>query len=217
MKNIIILSLVIFYAFLSCSPPYDSSSTNYFEGRITYKTEFVRKSNKYDSTTLSMAIGKFSDYFIKDGNSLIKNYGAISYETLYRVKENKIYSRKVWSDSVFYTDCSKPGFKILKFTITPNKETILGIKCDELKVFFDGKIVTNYFNSDTLRADPALHSEYTFYNEDFYSQKMRSISLKFIIEKPDYMVTYTATSFSYVKLSEDLFSIPKNKKLVEEN
>lgn len=212
----IILSLLVLCTVSLSSTKQNKSTSNYFEGKISYKAEFVRKSNKYDSINLSKAIGKFSNYFFKEGNFLIKNNDAISFMTLYQMKDNKMYTEKVWSDSVFYVDCGKPGFKILRFTITPKKEIILGINCDELKVFYENKTVTNYYNSDTLKQDPSWHNKFTFYNEDFYSQKMKSLSLKFIIERPDYVVTYTAISFAYTKLNDSIFSVPKNKPLVEE-
>ena len=217
MKSKIILSFFICCAIcIGFTKQNRSNSRAYFEGKISYKAEFTRKTTKYDSSLLSMAIGKYSNYFFKQGNFLIKSYNAISYMTLYRMEDNKMYTQKVWSDSIFYVDCSKPGFKILNFTLTPKKETILGITCDELKVFFENKIITNYFNSDTLKQDPTWHQKYTFYNEDFISQKTKSISLKFIIDKPDYKVTYTATSITPKQLNDSIFLVPKNKILVND-
>ncbi|HEV7781977.1 MAG TPA: hypothetical protein VGO58_11970 [Chitinophagaceae bacterium] len=103
----------------------------------------------------------------------------------------------------------------MKYTITPDKETVLGILCDELRVEFENKTVTSYFNADTLRIDPALHKANTLTNEDFFAEKKKALSLKFIVDKPDYKVTYTATSVIPAKLGDDIFLIPANRPLVE--
>ena len=105
---------------------------------------------------------------------------------------------------------------MLKFEINPKKEKVLEIECDELVTYYDNKIVSFYFNPDTLRIDPNWYKHFTTANKNFNSQKMKSIYLKYKAEYPDFIVTVTATSLKWQELENKLFLVPKNKILIED-
>ena len=151
------------------SNAHKSFNTNYFEGTITYKGEFIRKTSKFDSTTLAFFAGESSTLYAKEGNFLMKVKRGFTVRFLYRKEENKFYREKFNSDSVYWTRCDQQGQKILKMTRRIKEEKILGIECDELKVYYENKTVSYYYNSDTLKANPAWFKYLTIDNENLVS------------------------------------------------
>jgi len=215
MNSLLISSLILLFSSFLCSNEQNQTDFKYFEGTVVYETEFINKTNKYDSVTLAVIVGSSTTLFSKGGNFLTIIENGITTNLLYRKDENKLYREKFTSDSVYWTRCDQPGQKIMKFSITPKVENILGIDCDELKVYYENKTVSYYYNSDTLKINPNWHKNFTYYNEDFYSQKMKSISLKTKIDYEDFVFISTAVRFSYQNLDNKIFEIPK-KPLVED-
>ncbi|MEO7046138.1 MAG: hypothetical protein ABI091_12585 [Ferruginibacter sp.] len=214
MNNIIILSLIIILSNIAEPKEQKPSDTKYFEGIISYKSDFIKKTNKFDSATIALIAGRPNTFYTKEGNLLTTIENGITTRLLYRKDQNKFYREKFNSDSVYWTRCDQPGQKILKFTKISKVEKIMGIECDELKVYYENKTVSYYYNSDTLKLNPEWHKEFTFYNQDFYSQEMKSYYLKSVVELEDFISIETATKISTQKLSDNVFKIP-NKPLVE--
>ena len=182
----------------------------YFEGIVKYKQTFINKTNKYDSVTLSSLAGKSTNLYFKEGNFLITYDGCFTTRLLYREDKNKCYENRIQNDSTYWTNCDQPGQKILNYSITQKAKKVLGIECNELKVFYENRILCYYYNPDTLKINPEWHKQYTYYNENFFSEKMRSIYLELKIEYKDFIVTQTANSFYSKKLDESVFRIPNN-------
>ena len=215
MNNIIFLGLIVLLSNTVKPKEHKSSNTNYFEGIILYKSDFIKKTNKFDSATLALISGRPNTFYTKEGNFLTTIENGITTRLLYRKDQNKFYREKFNSDSVYWTRCDQPGQKILKFTKTSKVEKILGIECDELKVYYENKTVSYYYNSDTLKLNPEWHKKFTFYNQNFYSQEMKSYYLKSVVELKDFISIETATKISAQKISDNVFKIP-NKPLVED-
>lgn len=187
----------------------------YFEGKITFNIEVTPTTDRYQYDILRRVAGTISEFYYKEANERIKNPDAVSIDMIYRVPENKVYTQRVGNDTVYWEFCGVAGSKVLNYTLTPRKEVVLGILCDELTIEFDNRTVTSYFNSDTLKINPDLHKARTLGNDDFTSEKKKALSLKFIIRRSDYIITYTATSISHEKLADDTFFIPAGKPMVE--
>jgi hypothetical protein len=200
---------------LSCSGQEKQQGREFFEGQVSYDITFTRKTDKYDSLLLRRIVGNYSDYYYKEGNELNITPGVLTPWGLYRVVDNKAYSIRAGEDTVYWDSWDGPGPKILSSVITPGKEVVLGILCDELKVTFENKTVICYFNRDTLRIDPSLHKTKTLTSDDFYAEQKKALSLKFIIDKPDYTMTYTATKINNNRLSDKLFEVPPGFPIVK--
>lgn len=215
MNTFILSILLLLLSNLYCTDGKEVANQTYFEGSITYKGDFVKKTDKYDSTTLALIAGLTTTLFVKDGKYLTVVESGITTQLLYRKDENTFYRQRFNSDTVYYTRANQPGQKILRFTKTPKVERILGIDCDELKVYYENKTVTYYYNSDTLRSNPDWFKNTTGYNENFYSQEMKAVNLKSVIEYKDFIVTQTATEIKSRKLDNKLFDIPE-KPMIED-
>ncbi|MBS3913648.1 MAG: hypothetical protein KG003_04065 [Bacteroidetes bacterium] len=201
---------------VACSSTQKTNDKEYFEGKIMYKNEFVIKTNKVDSAYLDKAFGKAANLYFKEGNYLELYDGGTMLEQLYLKQDNKTYVRKNQSDTLYWYDCGRPGQKMLKFEINPKKEKILGIDCDELVTYYPNKTVSFYFNSDTLRINPEWHRNFTAFNKNLNTQNMKAVYLKYKIEYPDFIATVTATTISRQQIDNKLFSVPKNKILIED-
>jgi hypothetical protein len=215
MNSIILSASLLFLFNIYCTDRDASNPKNYFEGTVKYKGDFLRKTNKYDSTTLALIVGNFSTVYVKEGDYLVTIDNGLTTRTLYRKRENKFYRERFNSDTVYWTRCDTPAPKIVKFTKRSKAENVLGIDCDELKIYYDNRTVTYYYNSDTLRSNPDWFKGATAYNENFSAQEMKSVSLKTVIEYTDFTATQTAIRITNQKLNNTLFDIPK-KPLVED-
>jgi hypothetical protein len=106
--------------------------------------------------------------------------------------------------------------KIIKFELNRNREKVLGINCDELIAYDDMKIMSYYFNSDTLRINPKWYKNYISFDRNIKAEKMKAICLKIKTEYPEFIFTTTAESISWQKIDDSVFSIPKHKVLIED-
>jgi hypothetical protein len=215
MRRISLVILLFIYRVPSCSAQEKQTTPAFFEGQISYTITIERKTGKYDSLLLQRIIGSSSEFYYRKGDELTITPGVLSSWGLYRVSDNRAYTIRAGYDSLYWESYGGPGPKIINAVITPGKETVLGILCDELKVTFENKTITSYFNRDTLQIDPALHKAKTLTGDDFYAEKKKALSLKFIIDKPDYRVTYTVTKINSKKLGDKLFELPEGLPLVE--
>ena len=214
LMSILILRLLALTIFFLRSNR-DLNHVEYFEGTITYRGDFLRLTNKYDSIILKAFAGGTTTLYVKDGNYLTVADKGITTRSLYRKNENIYYRARFNSDTVFWTRCDQTGQKILKFTKRAKVERILGIDCDELKVYYQNKTVTYYYNSDTLKANPDWYKKSTSYHENFYSREMKAVNLKSIIEYKDFVIIQTAVEIKQEKLDVSLFEVP-NKPLLED-
>ncbi|WP_294674994.1 hypothetical protein [uncultured Fluviicola sp.] len=214
MKKFLKFVLPVLYLVSACSD--GRSQSSFFEGRMTFKNEFVIKSNKTNLRDLEEFFGLKTEFFFKDGNFLERYDSGYMLEQLYLKEENRTYFRKDKSDTLYWLDSGLPGQKIRKIEINPKKEKILGIECDEMITYYDNKTVSYYFNSDTLRINPDWYKNFTSTNKHLNSRKMKAIYLKYKIENADFIATVVATSISHQKVKDDLFIIPEHRFLVED-
>jgi hypothetical protein len=215
MSRLSIIGILLSVTSICCSTNHKSSKSKYFEGMLLLRHDFVDKTNKYDSVTLAVLAGKSSELYFKEGNFLTIIEGGITTRLLYRKDENKMYREKFTSDSAYWTNCNQPGEKYIKLLKTPKVEKILGIECDELKVVYENRTVSYFYNSDTLKVDPSWHADFTFYNENIYSREMKSLCLKTKIELKDFIIIETVTQIFSREIDDKQFNIPQ-KPLTED-
>lgn len=214
-KKTLPIATGLFAIIIVCLSAGFRGNRGYFEGKITYRNEYIIKNKKVDSVTLAKAFGKTATLLFKNGNYLERYDDGSMMEQLYNRHDNKVYIKQDESDTLYWFDCGIQGQKMLKFEIIPHEEKILGIDCDELVTYYKNKTVSFYFNPDTLNINPEWYKEFTAYNKHFNTGKMKSLYLKYKIEYPEFTVTVTATSITNQVISDSLFSVPKSKILIE--
>ncbi len=205
---------LLFIAFLSFQN--SVSDTNYFEGWIKYKHDLIVKNTDIDSMQLKEVVGSGSTLFFKEGNYLHKyNDGPIMQDS-YRKEDNRAYFKMNKNDTIYWVDCRKQGDEILKFSFTPKKEKILGIDCDELIIYYKGKITTDYYNSDLFGINPDWFKNFIRDGQNQIDQKEKAICLKHKTEYANFIIMETAVSFSKEKIDERMFKITPNEILIEQ-
>ena len=199
----------------NCSSKSDSQSKEYFEGKIIYKNSAQSKNTSFTSEDLLRLSGDSSIFYFKNGN-FRQDYDAKNLkQEFYIQKDNRGYIRENNSDTLFWYDRSNPGTEILKHELNKNRSEILGIKCDELILYYQNKTITYYFNSDSLKINPKWYELFTDLNKNFTSKKMGVLFLKCQLEYPDAIFQLTATSIVHEKLDNTFFQIPSNAVLIK--
>ncbi|MEO6691910.1 MAG: hypothetical protein ABIO44_06180 [Saprospiraceae bacterium] len=202
--------------FIACSSWTATTDNKYFEGKLTFKNTYIIKTDKVESAYLDKVFGKTAETFFKEGNYFEKYDGGFMLWQLYNRQNNKTYSSRNQTDTVYWFDCGQPGQKILRTEINPKKENILGIDCDELVIYYNSKTVSYYYNSDTLKVNPEWYKDFTYLNKNINTEKMKSIYLKYKLEYPDFIANVTATSISWQTIDNKIFSVPIDKILIED-
>ncbi len=215
MKNLLNLAVVALL-FNSCTTKSQPNNTNYFEGNIKFKNEYVIKTDKVIPEYLDKIFGKTADLYFKEGNYLEIYDGGFMREQLYRRKDNKSYIKNTASDTLRWYSCEQPGQKIIKYEINPKKEKILGIMCDEYVTVYENKTVTFYFNSDTLKLNPEWYKQFTLTNKNINTERMKSLYLKYKLEYADFIYTVTATSIAQKKIDNKTFDIKPKAILIKD-
>ena len=86
---------------------------------------------------------------------------------------------------------------------------ILGYKCDELVLTCKSGVLKYYFNPK-LSADPSLFANHKLGNWYEYVSRTKSLSLKSIIESPQFFLESVATEVTPMKLEKSLLELPEN-------
>jgi hypothetical protein len=192
------------------------SENNYFEGWIKYNHDLILKSTNIDSIELKKFLGTGSTLYFKERNYLHTYDGSLFIQDSYRKDENRAYFKKNKSDTSFWIDCGTPGDEIIEFSFTPRKEEILGMVCDELKIYYKEKIVCDYYNSDSLKINPDWFKNFIKDGQNQIDQKEKAICLKHKTEYAGFIVIETAISFSREKIDEKIFKLSSKEILIEQ-
>jgi hypothetical protein len=205
--NTIKVSVPAISCFILVLCEFKPDKTLYFEGTVTYKYDVMSKNAQFDSVWLRSLIGHGSTLFFKEGNYMHRYLGGLTRYDLYRKEDNKVYSKLTGNDTLFWTDCSKPGDEVMKFSFTPKKENILGVLCDELIIYYKGRTITEYYNSDSLKINPVWFTNFLRDGQNLIDKKEKAIFLKQKVEYPDFKITITATAFSREPIDEIIFKL----------
>ena len=216
MNRIITLTVSMVVLLFACSLTSTKSDNPYFEGKISYDYDFIIKDTTRKTLFFKTLYPTKSVLTFKDGNSIEEYEGGESIYDLYIVNQNKFYTKRNPSDTLFWFDCGGPGEEILSMKVNSNNENILGIKCNELLITYKKKTVTYWYNQDTLKINPDWFKRLTYTNRDITSKKVGAICLKVKVEYPDYILMQTATSISIEKINSEVLTLPANAVLVKD-
>lgn len=205
----IILLLCISFGFISLQ-----SNSQFFEGEIIYTNTYKSKSPKLKDQQLSSMLGPTHYYYIKGGNYKTLTNGMFAQWQLYKYKENRIYNKMTYTDTVFYLNAAEHDDEVLNFKITKNATVILGYKCDELILTCRSGVHKYYYNS-TLRVNSNLYLNHAFANYYAYLSKTNAVPLKSIIEDAEFTMTSVATEIKPKKLEDSFFDLPADSKLAK--
>jgi hypothetical protein len=189
---------------------------NYFEGIVKYQFNLISKTSELDSTTLKQFFGTGSTLAFKQGNYYHSYDGGVLEFDFYKKSDNKMYFKKRGNDTIFWVNCGVQGDKISKFEFTAKKKKVMGIGCDELIIHYPDKIVSHYYNENSMGINPAWFKNYTMDGENLIEEKERAIYLKSKVEYGAFTVIETAIKVSRKKVSDNIFELPVNAILMRQ-
>lgn len=191
------------------------SAQQYFEGSIHYGYEIKAKSKKINRAQFQRILGDSSTLLFKDGN-FRRNYhgGEIEFE-LYTRLDNKVYSKKRSTDTIYWYDCSKGGSHINDLKTSARKKEVLGMMCDELRIQYPDHIKTEYYNSDSISIDPQWYVDFKRNDQYKIDSIERSIFLRSEMEFSVVTIVSHATKVKRDILSMSVFDIPNNAILLK--
>jgi hypothetical protein len=204
------LIIILFFT----GTPFFASGQKYFEGSIEYAYEAKVKSKKIDFSRLQKAVGKGSTLYFKEGNFRHDYDGGVLEFDLYNRRENKLYTKKRGSDTIYWYDCSKKGESIKDVRISKQKTEVLQMLCDQLTIQYSDHSVVEYYNSDSIRVDPAWFAEFKRGDQFKIDAIEKSIFLQSERDYPAFSVISTATRIKKQALNTNVFEVPANAILV---
>ena len=182
-----------------------------FEGEIIYKNSFKSKNPKMTDEQWAQMMGSVQEYYIKQGNYKSVTNGTMSLWQIYNNKENKIYTKMGNSETVLWNDASVNSDEILKSEIKKNAATILGYSCDELTLTCKSGI-QKYYYSSKLPVDIKFFENHKYGNWYDFLKNAKSLTLKTIIETPQFTMETVASEVKPMKLDDKIFNLPAGTK-----
>jgi len=182
-----------------------------FEGEIIYKNSLKSKNPKMTDEQWTQMMGSKEEYFIKQGNYKSVTNGTMSQWQIYNNKENKVYTKMSNSEIVLWNDASVNSDEIIKSEIKKNVVTILGYSCDELTLTCKSGI-QKYYYSSKLPVDIKLFENHKYGNWYDFLKNSKSLTVKTIIETPQFTMETIAIEVKPMKLDDKLFILPADTK-----
>lgn len=202
MKKIII-ALIVFVSI----PTFGQS----FEGEIVYNNSLKSKIPQMTDEQWNQMMGTKQEYLIKLGNYKSLTNGSMASWQIYNNKENKVYTKMNNSETVLWNDASVNSDEVLKSEIKKNAIIILGYPCDELTLTCKSGIQKYYF-APKLFVDVKLYENHQYGNWYTFLSNSKSLSLKTIIETPQFVIETIAIEIKPMKLDDSIFSLPAGTK-----
>ena len=182
-----------------------------FEGEIIYNNTLKSKNPKMTDEQWTKMMGSKQEYFIKTGNYKSVTNGTFSQWQLYINSENKVYTKMTNSETVLWNDASINSDEVIKSEIKKNAITILGYACDELTLTCKSGIQKYYF-APKLSVDTKLFEKHKYGNWYDFLSHAKSLTLKTIIETPQFTMETIATEVKQMKLDDKFFTLPADTK-----
>ena len=182
-----------------------------FEGEIIYQNALKSKNPKITDEQWTQMIGIKQEFFIKQGNYKSLTNGTMALWQIYNNKENKVYTKMNNSETVLWNDASINSEEVIKSEIKKNVVTILGYSCDELILTCKSGVQKYYFSSK-LPVDIKLFEQHKFGNWYEFLKNSKSLTLKTIIETPQFIMETIALEVKPKKLDDKIFIIPADTK-----
>ncbi len=200
MNKILVLIIVLLNSFISVSQN--------FEGKIIYQNTYESKTSGVSNEQLNLLMGTLQEYVIKGGNYKSTFNGQFNQFQLYRSIENKLYNKFSNAEALFWSDGTIEGEKVVDLNIIKDKETILGINCNELTMKTTKGIYIYYYNAK-YSINPELYKGHLFGNWYFYVKESKAVPLKIIMDTPEFKSISTAIKVDEYKVEDTYFELPK--------
>ena len=133
---------------------------------------------------------------------------------MYRGDENKSYSLRAKSDTLYWEDYSLNKVKVISYEIKKRQDTILGVPCPVIIIQSQMSKTYFYYNSK-YGINPELFARYNYGNWYYIMSKVKALPLKTIYENEQFIMTRVATEITPLKLEGNVFEIQNKSKVAK--
>ena len=182
-----------------------------FEGEIVYTNSYKTKSPQITNEQWMQLVGSMQHFYIKGSHYKSESNGNMVQWQMYDPTSNRLYNKTSQSDVLLWNDASVKNEEIISSSIKPHAATILGYDCDELTLTCKSGVQVYYFSSK-LTADSRLYEKHLYANWYDFLKLAKAMSLKSIIETPQFTLEQTATEVIPKKLEDSFFTFPADTK-----
>lgn len=182
-----------------------------FEGEIVYTNTIKSKNAQITSEQWMNMLGSKQHFYIKGNHYKSETNGSMMQWQLYVPSDNKLYSKMGNSDVLLWNDASVRNEEILSSSVKPHAATILGYDCDELTLTCKSGVQVYYYSSK-LAADSKLYEKHVYGNWYDFLKQAKGMSLKTILETPQFILEQVATEVNTKKLDDAFFALPADTK-----
>ena len=180
-----------------------------FEGKITYKVEYQNNKTQSKDKRAEEEQGTVEEFYIKNGDYLIKSNGSKNEWKLYTSNTNFIYEKFRANDTIYITNAGLNNDTIHKTNFYKNhlKNDTLELK----EIMFHCSSGAQYFYySMNYKMDGSHFAKHNLNNLSSYLKKAAAIPLIQVQETHSYTIEKTFTKIESLKLEPSTFTIPKN-------
>ncbi len=180
-----------------------------FEGKIIYKVEYLNSKTQQKDTKLEEEEGTEEEFFIKNGNYLIKSNGTKNEWKLYLSSTNLIYEKRRNNDTLYTYNAGINKDTILEINSykSHSKNDTSGLR----EVVLHCNSGSQYFYYDKkYQMDQSLFSRHKVNNLNSYLRKSNSIPLTMVFETHNITYEKMSRGIEPQKLEYSIFAIPKN-------
>lgn len=181
-----------------------------FEGKITYKLTCKSNLKDYSDEQVCSGAPRSQKYFIKNGEYKFIFPDSSDYQwMLYINKENKIYTKMLGNDTIYWKDGNQNIDTVLEARINKNVTRILGLQCDEM-IFICKEETHKFYYSSKISVDEQLFRNHKYGNLFNFFSRSKSLVLKEVIENKYFTLESVATEIQSMKIDNNFFSLPTN-------
>ncbi len=182
-----------------------------FEGEIFYKNTVKSKVLEIEAEKWLEMLGSEQHFYIKRDHYKSETNGKVAQWQLYDAKSNKIYTKPGNSEVLLWNDAAINNDVVIKSEVKAHAAKILGYDCDEIKMTCKSGIQTFYVSAK-LAVDYKLYEKHAYGNWSVFLKQANGLSLKTIIETPQFIMEQEAVEIQPRPIDEAFFKLPANAK-----
>lgn len=181
-----------------------------FEGEIDYVNSYKSKIPNLTNERLELIAGNNQKYFIKDGYYKSENNGQVVVMQLYDPVSNRIYNKRMNSDTLYWFNANNNRDSALNFSIKKDSAMVLGYMCDAITILTKETQTTFFYNSK-FKLNAAAFKKHEYNNWYFYATKTNAVPLKIVFSSKQFDLVSSAFAIKPGKLTSGFFAVdPKS-------
>lgn len=190
-----------------------------FEGWVSYKIELLNPLPELFSESdwekqVKENLGErgymIKKYYIKNGKYLEDvDAGLETGFQLFNPKDNSLNAWQTGGDELYTSSASESAEEFIRIEESEDKDTILGIPCKSIVLYFTLGEMQIWYNSEHFKIDPAPFKEHKFEHWDQIFNKIGCRPLKIHRRFPNPVYIQTMMEYKAEQIPDEKFILPE--------